>query len=201
MSTLDLPDGYYDLPDGKLVNVVTCLEMHAPPARSLRQIEPPYRLVPLDPGDPKGYRALYREVGDEWMWFSRIVMEDDKLCALLDHPDVEPFSLCENEERLGLLELDFREEGQCELAYFGLRASAIGKGLGRALMDEGIRRAWARPIRRFWVHTCTFDSPDALAFHIRSGFAPYARKIELHDDYRISGKLPRTVAPHIPIIE
>ena len=201
MTVLDLPDAYYDLPTGKLANMVTYLEMHAPPGRSLRRIEPPYRLASLERSDLEGYRALYRQVGDEWMWFSRAVMEDDKLRAILDHPDVEPLALCEDEKRLGLLELDFREEGQCELAFFGLQASAIGRGLGRALMDEGTRRAWARPTRRFWVHTCTFDSPDALAFYIRSGFTPYARKIEIHDDPRLTGKLPRTAAPHIPIIE
>ena len=202
MTILNLPDGYHDLPKGKLANMVTYLEMLAPPSAPLQsQIEPPLRLVPLGRGDLEGYRMLHREVGDEWLWFSRTVMPDEELRTILDHPDVEPFVLCEAEERLGLLELNFRERGQCELAYLGLKASAIGRGLGRALMEEGTRRAWARPIRRFWVHTCTFDSPAALPFYIRSGFTPYARGLEIHDDFRLTGKLPRTAAPHIPIIE
>ena len=201
MSLLDVPDGYYDLPQGKLANLVTYLQMHAPPPRSLRHLEPPYRLVPLPRGDLAGYRELYRQIGNDWMWGSRAIMADDELHAILAHPDVEPFALYEGETRLGLLELDFREDGECELAFFGLIAPAIGKGLGLALLDEGIRLAWGRSIRRFWVHTCTFDSPKALPFYVRSGFVAYARKIEIHDDYRLTGALPRTAAPHIPIID
>jgi len=34
MPVLDLPNGYYDLPPGKLANVVTCLEMKAKPHRA-----------------------------------------------------------------------------------------------------------------------------------------------------------------------
>jgi GNAT superfamily N-acetyltransferase len=201
MTVLNLPDGYHLLPNGKLVNVVTYLEMLTPPIDLPSHIKPPFRLVPLDCDDLEGYRALYREVGEEWMWVSRTVMGDKELRTILNHPGVEVFALCEAEARLGLLELDFREPGQCELAFFGLKASAIGRGFGRVLMDEGARRAWVRPIQRFWVHTCTFDSPKALAFYIRSGFTPYARGIEIHDDPRINGKLPRTAATHIPIIE
>jgi GNAT superfamily N-acetyltransferase len=201
MPSLDLPDGYYDLPNGKLANLVTYLEMLAPPDRALRRIEPPFRLVPLDPADLAGYRALYSYVGDDWMWFSRAVMDDDALHPILAHPAVEPMALCEGEEQVGLVELDFRTEGECELGMLGLAAPAIGRGIGRALLDEAITRAFAQPIRRFWLHTCTLDSPEALPFYIRSGFTAYARKIEIHRDHRLTGKLRRSAAPHIPIIE
>jgi hypothetical protein len=68
-------------------------------------------------------------------------------------------------------------------------------------MNRAIERAWARPIHRFWVHTCTLDHPGALGFYIRSGFKPYARRVEVADDPRLVGLAPRTSAPHIPIIE
>jgi GNAT superfamily N-acetyltransferase len=201
MPVLDLPDGYYDLPSGKLVNLVTYLEMLEPPQRPLRSLAPPFRLVPLDRGDLAGYRALYSYVGEKWMWFSRAVMADDELRALIADPQFEPMAVCEGEERIGILELSFRTEGECELAMFGLAEPAIGRGLGRASIDEAIRLAFTRPIRRFWLHTCTLDSPDALPFYMRSGFTAYARAIEIHDDHRLTGKLARSAAPHIPIIE
>ena len=56
------------------------------------------------------------------------------------------------------------------------------------------------PIERFWVHTCTLDSPQALGFYIRSGFAPVERQIEVFDDPRLTGVLPETAAPHIPVL-
>jgi hypothetical protein len=69
-------------------------------------------------------------------------------------------------------------------------------------MNRAIDRAWGRTprISRFWVHTCTNDHPDALAFYIRSGFVPYARGIECYRDPRLEGLLPKQAAPQIPII-
>ncbi|HWK48137.1 MAG TPA: GNAT family N-acetyltransferase [Stellaceae bacterium] len=128
-------------------------------------------------------------------------MSDEKLLGILDDPLVEVFVLRDGDEDVGLLELDFREGGECELAFFGLAPNAIGKGLGRALMECAIAFAWAKPIGRMWVHTCTFDHPSALAFYIRSGFQPYEFQVEVQPDPRLTGHLPRGAAPHIPLIE
>ncbi|WP_431358158.1 GNAT family N-acetyltransferase [Sulfitobacter albidus] len=78
--------------------------------------------------------------------------------------------------------------------------SLIGTGAGRALMNTAITHAFARPIARFHVHTCTLDSPQAVAFYIRSGFIPTRRQVEIADDPRITGLHPDTSAPQIPLI-
>jgi GNAT superfamily N-acetyltransferase len=205
MPQLDLANGYYDLPPGKMANVVTCLEMLAPPSRRLSDWPSHLTLQRFESDDLAGFREVFRKVGSDIMWFSRLNMADEKLNAILADPAVESYKLIEGNKVIGLLELDFREEGQAELSFFGLAPQAIGKGAGRALMDEALRRAWARtikrpPIKRLWVHTCTFDHPAALGFYIRSGFAPYQRMIEIHDDPRLTGKLPRDASPDIPII-
>ena len=69
-------------------------------------------------------------------------------------------------------------------------------------LKSALERAWGRTpgIDRFWVHTCTNDHPDALAFYVRSGFVPYARGIECYRDPRLEGLLPKHAAAHIPII-
>ncbi len=197
-----LPAGYASLARGHLANVVTCLEMTAPPpARARRQSDPRFELRRLDPTDIEGYRALFRRVGEPWRWFSRVVMPAETLRRILADPRVEAFALCEGGGSIGLLELDFRHEAECELAFFGLVPEAIGKGAGRFLMDRALALAWARPIRRLWVHTCTFDHPSALAFYRRSGFRPYAFQVEVHEDPRLTGHLPRSAAPHVPLLE
>lgn len=197
--TATLPLGYTALPSGLMANVVTCLEMTARPA--LRPAQGgPFALEPLDPRDLSGFRALFKAVGAEWMWFSRLTMADEKLAAILGSADVEDYALIKDGARVGLLELDFREEGQCELSFFGVVPKAMGGGAGRFLMNEAITRAWARPIRRFWVHTCTYDAPAALPFYIRSGFTPYQRMVEIHADPRLSGHLPREACPQLPLI-
>ena len=114
---------------------------------------------------------------------------------------VEVHALVHDGRDEGLLELDFRERGQCELAFFGVTAELIGSGAGRWQMNRALELAWSRPVRRVWVHTCTFDHPAALAFYQRSGFRAFRRQIEIVDDPRLDGTAPRSAARHVPIIE
>ncbi|MBC7311895.1 MAG: GNAT family N-acetyltransferase [Rhizobium sp.] len=197
-----LPDGYSAVPAGKIANVVTCLEMlEKPPAKPARPAEPGLTIERWDRPDLGEYRALFRAIGEEWMWFSRLVMPDEELRAILSHPEVHVYALTDDGRRIGLLELDFRTDGECELAFFGLVTDAIGHGAGRMLMNAAIEKAWARPIGRFWVHTCHFDHPGALSFYQRSGFRPYAFMVEVTDDPRLTGQMRRDAARHVPLIE
>jgi len=198
---MSIPDGYHVLPRGKLANVVTCLEMTAPPSPRGRTLAPGLALEPAERSDLRAYRALFAEVGADYLWFSRLVMPDAELARILGDARYEPYVLRERGRAVGILDLDFRETSQCELAFFGLIASAIGTGAGAALMDAAIARAWSQPITRFWVHTCTHDHPSALGFYLRSGFRVYERRVEVHDDPRLGGHLPRTAAPQVPLLD
>lgn len=201
-SNRELPLGYSPVPQGCLAAVVTFLEMTSPArSKSPRRLEFPYELVPFERSDLAAYRALFRRVGENWLWHSRLTMSDDELRRILDSPQVEIFALRNSGDSVGLLELDFRQAGECELAFFGLADTEIGKGLGRALMNAAIDRAWSKPIERFWVHTCSLDHPDALGFYIRSGFRPYAFQVEVQPDPRLTGHLPRNAAPQVPVLE
>jgi len=101
----------------------------------------------------------------------------------------------------GFLELDFRESGQCEIGMFGVTAKLVGTGAGHWLMNRALDIAWSRPVERVWLHTCTFDHPAALAFYQRSGFRPFRRQVEVVDDPRLDGTVPRDMARHVPVIE
>src|SRR5215475_12954758 len=74
------------------------------------------------------YRDLYRRVGEEWLWSSRARMSDTELAAVIHAPGIEVYALVVHGRDEGLLELDFREAGQCELVYFGVTAGLIGTG-------------------------------------------------------------------------
>jgi len=197
------PDGFTDIPAGKIATVVTHLEMHARPAPRPVPDLPGLVLAPMAEPDPEAYRALYMAVGGlPWMWFSRMKMPRAELAAILADRDVEVFVLRDGARDIGLLELDFRQGGACEIAFFGLVPDAVGQGAGRYLMNIALTRAWGRSgVGRVWVHTCTLDHPAAIAFYTRSGFVPVRQQIEVTDDPRLSGVLPRTAAPHVPIFE
>ena len=197
---MTLPDGYSDVPAGKIAAVVTHLEMTARPAL---RIDPPgaWTLRRVDAPDLNWFRDLYRRVGEEWLWFSRLQMSDADLAAIVHSPLVEVYALVERGSDEGLLELDFREAGHCELSFFGVTAKLVGSGAGRWLMNRALAQAWSRPVARVWVHTCTLDHPSAVAFYQRSGFCPFRRQVEVADDPRLDGTLPRSAARHVPIIE
>jgi GNAT superfamily N-acetyltransferase len=197
---MSLPNGYSDVPAGKIAAVVTHLEMTERPALrpnplgawTLRRVESPG----LD-----WFRDLYRRVGEEWLWFSRLQMTDAELAAIVQSPSVEVYALVLDGRDEGLLELNFRSAGQCEIGMFGVTANLIASGAGRWLMNRALERAWSRPVTRVWLHTCTFDHPAALAFYQRSGFRAFRRQIEIADDPRLDGTAPRSAAGHVPIIE
>ena len=147
------------------------------------------------------FRDLYRRVGEEWLWFSRLQMSDADLAAIIHSPLVEVYALVQDGRDEGLLELDFREAGHCELSFFGVTAKLIGSGAGRWLMNRALELMWSRPVARVWVHTCTLDHPAAVAFYQRSGFCPFRRQVEIVDDPRLDGTVRRDAARHVPIIE
>ena len=190
---------FLDVPKGKIAAVVTHLEMSARPApRSVPEVEA--ELVEYLNPDLDWYRDLFARVGGDWMWFSRLGMPDAELAAILHRDDVHIYSVRVGGQDEGMLELDFRHEGECELGYFGLTRKMVGTGAGRWLMEHALTLAWAQPIRRFHVHTCTLDSPQALAFYTRSGFTAYRRQVEIADDPRKVGVLPPDASPQEPII-
>jgi GNAT superfamily N-acetyltransferase len=190
---------YEPVADGELAAVVTYLEMRSPPPEaaassslSLQNIENP---------DPQGYRKLFRLVGEPWLWFSRLIMDEDALAAIIRHPDVELYAVVDGSGMdVGMLELDFRQRGECELAFVGLIPELSGKGHGRWLLAEAVRRAWREGVKRLHVHTCSLDHPAALAAYRRAGFTPYKRAIERFPDPRLVGIFPSESAPQIPLL-
>ena len=188
------------LRDDELAAVVTYLEMREPPAGTT--IPPsPLRLDRRRTCTPDAYRTLFRLVGARWLWFSRLVMRDGDLAAILDDPAVELFAVLDPEGRdVGMLELDFRETGACELAFVGLVPTLAGHGHGRWLLAEAIDRAWRTGISRVHVHTCSLDHPAALSAYRRAGFAPIRRAVERFADPRLAGILPPDCAPQVALL-
>nr|WP_277998633.1 GNAT family N-acetyltransferase [Sphingomonas liriopis] len=170
-----------------------------PPLRPLPAS--PLRLVRWPRPDAGKYRMLFRRVGGPWLWYSRLAMDDAALTAILHDPAVEVYAATDPAGiEVGLLELDFRHAGACELSYFGLVPELAGKGHGRWLMAEAMARAWRPGIARVWVHTCTLDHPSALNFYRAQGFVAVRRTIETFPDPRALGLLPGDAGAHIPYL-
>ena len=182
-----------------LVAVVTFLEMRTNPG--LETPPSPLSLKRVETPQPDAYRALFRRVGARWLWFSRLIMDDAALSAIIGDPKVELFAVVdEGGEDVGMLELDYRKPGECELSFVGLIPELSGQGHGRWLLAEAVNRAWREGISRVHVHTCSLDHPAALSAYRRAGFTPYERAIERFPDPRLLGILPEDCAPQSPVL-
>jgi len=190
---------YEAVSDGELAAVVTYLEIRERPIVAVP--DSPLTLKRVEVPQPEHYRELFRLVGAPWLWFSRLIMDDAHLASIIQHPKVELYAVLDEAEReVGILELDFREPHECELAFIGLIPQLSGIGHGRWLLSEALQRAWRDEVRRVHVHTCSLDHPAALGAYRRAGFVPYKRAIERFPDPRLLGILPRDCAPQIPLL-
>lgn len=190
---------YDEVSSRDLVAVVTFLEMRERPSVRI----PPSALSLRRIASPKAaaYRELFGKVGSRWLWFSRLIMSDTELSAIIEDPGVELYTVEDsNGTKVGMLELDFREPGACELSFVGLVPELSGQGHGRWLLAEAISRAWREGVSRVHVHTCSLDHPAALSAYRRAGFIPYKRAIERFPDPRLIGALPRDCAPQVPLL-
>ncbi|WP_375404477.1 GNAT family N-acetyltransferase [uncultured Sphingomonas sp.] len=192
--------GLTAIPADHVAAVVTTLEMRARPP--LRPLPPsPLRLERWRSPDPDRYRALFRRVGEPWLWYSRLAIDDARLLAIIRDSRVEVFAAVDRGGvEVGMLELDLRQDGETELSYFGLVPEFAGHGHGRWLMAQALVLAWRAGTTRVWLHTCTLDHPRALGFYRAQGFTASARTLETFPDPRVAGILPREVAPHIPLL-
>jgi len=184
------------VPDGKLEMVITYLEMRERPTRPTT----PHRaeklaLMRAEQPTLSFYRYLYDTVGEPWMWYERRRMSDDTLRAIIHDRAVRVFVLYVAGVPAGFVELDAREEGEVELAYFGLVPEFMGRGLGPYLLDWAVDEAWSYGPERVWVHTCNFDHPKAIAVYQRAGFVAYRQETKLVDDPRLDGTLPPSAGP------
>ncbi len=130
------------------------------------------------------FRYLYDTIGEEWTWTGRRLLDDAGLLAIIHDPLIEVNVLWIDGVPAGLAEIDRRSSEDIELGYFGMIPDFVGKGLGGLFLDWAIDRAWHSRPKRFWVHTCDLDHPNALPVYQKAGFAIYKqediREVVLH---------------------
>jgi GNAT superfamily N-acetyltransferase len=147
-----------------VVEVVrTYLELRSPGQfRPARTIDPGVRFLRHDPVRVEDFRRLYRAVGDQWYWHDRNAWSDERVASYFALPNVHLWECVAGGESAGYFELERGADGSVEVAYFGLAAPFIGRGLGKAMLTRAVEEAWALGAARVWLHTCTLDSPHAL---------------------------------------
>ena len=152
----------------------TYLEMTNPAElRGVSFSDPQARVELRSPCPLATYRRLYKEVGQDWYWHSRLKWSDEELAAHLSNSAVNVYELMVGDQSAGYFELKQHDDGSVEIEYFGLKPDFIGRGLGGALLTRAVEEAWASGADRVWLHTCTLDSEHALPNYKSRGFKAF----------------------------
>lgn len=134
---------------------------------------PDIEIVVMEMPDLGFYKFLYQSVGEEWAWRDRLQLSNSKLRAILASPKTQVHVMYVSGSPAGYVELYRHDDGSVEVAYFGLRRSYMGRGLGKHLLSYGVARAWDMGAKRVWLHTCNLDGPHALSNYQKRGFRIY----------------------------
>jgi GNAT superfamily N-acetyltransferase len=134
------------------------------------------------------YRYLYAAVGRQWFWFERRRLNDNELAGVIHDEQVAVNVLYVDGVPAGYVEIDRRQRGEAEIAYFGLIAEFIGRGLGRYFINWTIDDAWRGEVKRVWLHTCSMDHPRAVSVYQSAGLEVYRQETVIIADPR--GQFP-----------
>lgn len=159
---------------------ITHLEMDQRPAHPIPRMPAgaPSILVAAEHPPVWYFLQLYGAVGADYEWTDQYRRSAEELSGFLAHPRVRLCTLIRGGWPHGFFVLDGREDGICEIAYFGLVAEAMGQGLGEFLLCTAVHMAWDQPgTTRVIVNTNTLDHPRALPLYQKVGFRAERREI------------------------
>jgi hypothetical protein len=165
------------IPAGTEVPVrITYLEMSENPGLAPPPLPEGIRLERAESPPVWFFLAMYDAVGRDYEWRDRhdqAVQNPAALRAFVSSPDVQMWVAYAGGWPRGFFQLDFRQAGVCDLAYFGVVPEAVGTGLGGPLLKTAVAKGWAGDgVSRMTVNTCTLDHPRALPLYRKTGFRP-----------------------------
>ncbi|AZO46857.1 MAG: GNAT family N-acetyltransferase [Mesorhizobium sp.] len=162
--------------------LVTYMEMTEPPSGEGIAARLAGATVGRETLDIGGYVSLYRAVGEPLQWDQRLRMEPRELERLLASPATHVHVLRVDGEAAGLCEFNGVGQSVVELTHFGLVPAFQGRRLGPFLLDRSLRAVWSYRPERLWLHTDTYDHPNAQPVYRRAGFKAYAEQMETLPD-------------------
>jgi GNAT superfamily N-acetyltransferase len=110
-------------------------------------------------GAPYGWKSAGR-TGEDWqVWLALRPERTFELLSVAGEP-------------AGIVAYEPHPGDEVEIKSFGLLPEFVGRGLGGYALTLAIQRAWelSATVSRVWLHTSSFDHPNALSNYHRRGF-------------------------------
>lgn len=140
-----------------------------------------YSLAQITLPLPELARFLYVTVGAPWCWYMRLGWRYGDWLRRMQDERVQFWVAYAHGAPVGYFELELQARQSVEICYFGLIPEFIGRGQGKAMLEDAMTRAWELGGRRVWLHTCTLDHPSALSNYIARGLVVF-REEDIFDD-------------------
>ena len=153
------------------------LQMLSPEEIRPKILLPETQLVRLEIPFPALNRFFYKEVGKLWQWTDRLNWSEKEWRNWVERENAQTWMLLLRGTPAGYFELD-DQDGNVEVAYFGLLPQFLGKGLGGGFLTAAVEKAWEMGAARVWVHTCSLDHPNALKNYQARGFQIYRESMD-----------------------
>ena len=198
-------DQIIDLPSGKLATLKTYLKMSLKSGLTDCPLPGGFTFERLNGSDLCRYRTIFTKVGQNWLWFSRLLLDDSQLAQLLNNPLCHAHALVYKGHSIGLFEIHHQTSETenasktSDLAFLGLDMPMRGQGLGRILVQKAKYLAQIHGSETLTVNTCQLDDPRALGFYQKMGFKIEKLALEILNDPRHLGLYPPESAPHIAL--
>jgi len=116
-------------------------------------------------------KFFYRQIGKDHFWRDRLLWSDKEWSKYINNKNLETGIMKINDDLIGFYEQEFHVvKNEIELIQMGILKEYQEKKLGSFLLQYIIHKAFARSVKRVWVHTCTLDHKHALNNYLSKGF-------------------------------
>lgn len=117
------------------------------------------------------YKYLLIYTGRHWNWIDRLLLNDDQISAIISSETTQVYVLTQGGVYAGFCELNTKAHPVWEVVYFGVLPEFSQQGLGHQMMLHIQHLASSRKAEKITLHTCDLDSPRAIPFYKKHGFA------------------------------
>ena len=149
--------------------------------RELVEKNKPFNDLYIEKVNPPNFQLnkfFYKKIGKKHRWTDRLIWSDKKWIDYLENTSVNTYILKQNKDLIGYFEqIFYKDQLDCEIAYFGILEEYIGKKLGGYLLSEAIKISFKIGSKRIWVHTCSLDHKNALQNYLSRGMKIFKSEI------------------------
>ena len=139
--------------------------------------DPEFQIIECTVKQYEFNRFLYEFVGAPWQWVDKLGWNKQQWKQYAEADSLRTWVAYKYGSPAGYYELQFQENGDVEIAYFGMAKLFIGKGHGGYLLSHALKTAFDSGVKRVWVHTCTLDHPNALNNYLARGLRIYREEV------------------------